>query len=139
MGAALNDGLPQGLKPRFFGGAGLPRLKPGPISGTRAKAKYGDSGCARMTNENRQRRVICGRKGRAVVVLRAASGSFDCVTHDETVSHSAQDDSPNIVPSQRGGGYLVSILRVMLNWVRESKELMFLTELFLPASVAQSW
>jgi hypothetical protein len=27
------------------------------------------------------------------VAVRTSSGSFDSVTHDETVSHSAQDDS----------------------------------------------
>jgi len=36
------------------------------------------------------------RKGRAVEVVRTSSGSFDFVTHDETVSHSAQDDSFNL-------------------------------------------
>jgi hypothetical protein len=58
-----------GLKPVSSMGMGLPRLKPGPISGTKARAraknnsrfptgmtnskdKYGDSGCARMTTSN---------------------------------------------------------------------------------------
>jgi len=35
------------------------------------------------------------RKRRTVVVSQNPSGSFDCVTHDEAVSHSAQDDGRN--------------------------------------------
>ena len=38
----------------------------------------------------------------------------------------------------RGRVISVSILRVRLNSARESKELMFLTELFLPLNSAQS-
>jgi hypothetical protein len=36
--------------------------------------------------------MFFGRKVWATVASSNASGSFDCVAHDETVSHSAQDD-----------------------------------------------
>jgi hypothetical protein len=42
---------PPGLKPLIYI-ASLSGLKPGPISEASAKAKYRDSGCARMTNKN---------------------------------------------------------------------------------------
>ena len=51
----------------------------------------------RMTNKKDEVRELCGRKGRAVEVGRASSGSFDCVAHDEAVSHSAQDDRVLVV------------------------------------------
>ena len=34
-----------------------------------------------------------GRKGRAVGMVQAVSGSFDCGAHDKAESASAQDDS----------------------------------------------
>jgi probable rRNA maturation factor len=52
------------------------------------------SGSAKAVKSN-------GRKVRAVGVVRAASGSFDCGAHDKTVSASAQDDSFNRIAGIR--------------------------------------
>ena len=47
---------------------------------------------------------IVGRKVRAVGVVRAASGSFDCGAHDKAVSASAQDDNRKGLAGKRTGG-----------------------------------
>jgi hypothetical protein len=59
----------------------------------------------RMTNKKDEVWKFCGRKGQAVEAGRACSGFlrqaqdrlFDCVAHDEAVSHSAQDDRVLVV------------------------------------------
>ena len=62
-----------------------------------------------VTGKNRQRQeqAFVGRKGRTVVVGRSPSGSFDCVTHDKAVSHSAQDD--NFAGLVGGGGMVAGM------------------------------
>src|ERR1039458_918427 len=69
-------------------------------------------------------RGVGGRKVRMTVALSSLSGSFDCVTHDETVSHFAQDDSFIFVQddsfsgvSQRCGGSLEGCMEWTFWWL----------------------
>jgi hypothetical protein len=55
---------------------------------------------------------ISGRKGRAAWADESSSGFFDCVTHDETVSHAAQDDNPHIDP-------IISITKLSMRFSNE--------------------
>ena len=66
-----------------------------------ANTKYRDSGFARMTSKNRQRRELIGRKGRAAEVMWGVSGSFDCVWR-KSAPNSAQDDRVNRVTGSLG-------------------------------------
>jgi len=93
MTRKAGNGISRGLKPvSSAGGIGLPRLKPGPISEAKANA-----GVLRYAQDDKR------ETGNRRFLRQAQDRLFDCATHDETVSHSAQDDSVKQATAYPGG------------------------------------
>jgi hypothetical protein len=72
-------GVSRGLKPVFLAGDGIAQAEAWAYLRNKGKGKgqYGDSGCARMTNVNRQAQVPSASSGQALRLATLAQD--DCV------------------------------------------------------------
>ena len=85
-----------GAEARFLGGGGLPRLKPGPIS--EAKANAGVLPLHFVQGQDDGQKTSKGR-----FLRQAQDRLFDCASRDETARSSAQDDGKR--DKGKGGGF----------------------------------